>query len=60
MEHVLRGRECEEVTLDPARRDVWPAATRCMPVNRRRKQRSYVLTAVDANGNKLLSDLPSR
>ncbi len=46
----------KSVTLDPPEANVWPAATRCMTVTPK-KTTKYVLTAVDANGNKASADL---
>jgi hypothetical protein len=46
----------KSVTLDPPDANVWPAASRCMDVKPKKTQK-YVLTAIDANGNKVTSDL---
>jgi hypothetical protein len=40
----------KEVKLDPPVASVWPSATRCVPASPR-KETTYTLTAVDAQGN---------
>jgi hypothetical protein len=48
--------KAKSVSLDPPEANVWPAAARCMSVTPK-KTTKYVLTAVDANGNKTAADL---